>query len=158
MSKIILNERVIATTVNDYESLTSIPSINSIKLVGNQTSRGLNMYTIDEIDKMIGSTRTYKVVEEIPQVPVANTIYYVEPATAGDPYSVYLIDSERNMISLGTSAVDFSLYQKKYDTDIHDTSHDVVSTLNNLYDTYEKADDLTEMTPADVDVLWPDDT
>ena len=87
----------------DYLDLQNKPAINSQVLTGNKLSSDLNMYTSNEIDNMLASMRSVKVVTSLPAAPVANTMYYLGPIDSEGTYHIYLYDSVLTQIDLGTS-------------------------------------------------------
>ena len=125
---------------DDYLDLANKPSINGQVLTGNKLSSDLNMYNTDEIDNMLASLRSIKVVATLPSTPVANTMYYVGPDSEG-VYMVYLYDTLLNRIDLGPSVQ--KLYtpgvaiQVDNDTDVIDVKVDddtiTVDSNNQLY-------------------------
>ena len=100
--KVIYNEKEIANNTKNYNELLNKPLINSIELVGNTTLNDLNVYNKNQVDNLIASTRSVKVVSALPTPVVANTMYYVGP-NADDLYRIYLVDSSLAVIDLGLS-------------------------------------------------------
>ena len=86
----------------DYLDLANKPMINGQVLTGNKQSSDLNIYNMDEVDNMLASLRSIRVVSALPTAPLANTMYYVGPDSEGI-YLVYLFDSMLNRIDLGES-------------------------------------------------------
>ena len=83
------------------------PHINGIELEGAKISSDLDMYTRDEVDNLIASMRSLKVVNIKPPAPLPNTMYYVgpriHPGTGEEIYDVYLYDSLLTELYLGTT-------------------------------------------------------
>ena len=136
----IIDDGVPTGEQQDYLDLANKPSINGQVLTGNKLSSDLSMYTAEQIDNMLASLRSIKVVAALPAAPLANTMYYVGPDSEGI-YMVYLFDSVLNRIDLGPSV------QKLYDpgkaiqinttTNIIDVKYDddtiKLNTSNELY-------------------------
>ena len=98
----IIDDGIPAGQQNSYLDLSNKPMINGQVLTGNKQSSDLNIYNMDEVDNMLASLRSIKVVSAIPSAPLANTMYYVGPDSEGI-YLVYLYDSLLNRIDLGES-------------------------------------------------------
>ena len=98
----IIDDGVPTGEQQDYLDLANKPSINGQVLTGNKLSSDLSMYTAEQIDNMLASLRSIKVVAALPAAPLANTMYYVGPDSEGI-YMVYLFDSVLNRIDLGPS-------------------------------------------------------
>lgn len=98
----IIDDGIPAGQQNSYLDLSNKPMINGQVLTGNKLSSDLNIYNMDEVDNMLASLRSIKVVDAIPSAPLANTMYYVGPDSEGI-YMVYLFDSLLNRIDLGES-------------------------------------------------------
>lgn len=98
----IIDDGIPAGQQNSYLDLSNKPMINGQVLTGNKQSSDLNIYNMDEVDNMLASLRSIKVVSAIPDAPLANTMYYVGPDSEGI-YMVYLFDSVLNRIDLGES-------------------------------------------------------
>ena len=58
--KVIYNNKEIGDNYNNYNRLTDKPLINSIELVGNITLNDINVYTKEEVKKLISSARSVK--------------------------------------------------------------------------------------------------
>ena len=100
--KVIYNNKEVANNTRNYNELLNKPLINSVELVGNTTLNDLNVYNKTQVDSLIASSRSVKVVTALPTPVIENTMYYVGP----DPnnlYHIYLVDSARNIIDLGMS-------------------------------------------------------
>lgn len=128
--KIMYNGKEISNTLRTYKDIPGKPKINSAELIGNLTSNELNMYTKKEVNKLITSMRNIVVLPEMPDNPAANTIYYIGDGSA--PYNVYATDTEKNVISLGTTDIDFSEYQKITDSTLETASKNVPGAINEL--------------------------
>ena len=100
--KVIYNNKEIINSTEDYNGLLNRPMINSQTLEGVITLDDINAYTKDQIDELIGNSRSIEIVTALPTNLVANTLYYVGP-DANDFYTVYLVDEVRNVIQIGTS-------------------------------------------------------
>ncbi len=98
----IIDDGIPAGQQESYLDLSNKPMINGQVLTGNKQSSDLNIYNMDEVDNMLASLRSIKVVSAIPDAPLANTMYYVGPDSEGI-YLVYLFDSVLNRIDLGES-------------------------------------------------------
>lgn len=85
-----------------YLELEDKPSINGMILTGDKLPSDLDLYTIPEIDNMFAAMRTIIVQAALPADPLPNTLYYIG---TNSPYSVYLIDSQRQSHYLGSSDV-----------------------------------------------------
>lgn len=138
--KIIYNDKVVSNTITTYENLQAKPLINSVELRGNVSSSQLNMYSKPQIDNMFASMRSIKVVEQLPDLPTANTMYYVGTT---HPYHVYLFDNMRQRIDLGLSDTDMTMYQKKEDNELQTVSHTVVGGINEVNTNVGKLSTLT---------------
>ena len=100
--KVIYNNKEVANNTRNYNELLNKPLINSVELVGNTTLNDLNVYNKPQVDSLIASSRSVKVVTALPTPVIENTMYYVGP-DANNLYHIYLIDSARNIIDLGMS-------------------------------------------------------
>lgn len=111
-NKIIVNGQVVAHSSNSYNNLdeVTLPMINSIKLIGNLTSTELNMYTKQEVEKLVATARSVKLVPNYPTSPSAGILYYVGNEA---PYNVCIYASDTlERIDLGTTETDLSDYVK----------------------------------------------
>ena len=138
--KIMYNDKVVSNTITTYETLQAKPMINSVELRGNVSSAQINMYNKSEVDNMFASMRSIKVVEELPETPTANTMYYVGST---HPYHVYLYDNMRMRIDLGESDTDMTMYQRKEDDELQTVSHTVVGGINEVNTNVGKLSTLT---------------
>lgn len=88
----------------NYLDLQNKPLINGVVLTGDKSLASLSIYSIAQIDNLMASLRAIKVVATKPSSSdiIPNTQYYVGTTT---PYHVYLYDSNKNEIDLGTSEV-----------------------------------------------------
>lgn len=88
----------------NYLDLQNKPLINGVVLTGDKSLASLSIYSILQIDNLMASLRAIKVVATKPSTSeiIPNTQYYVGTTT---PYHVYLYDSNKNEIDLGTSEV-----------------------------------------------------
>lgn len=111
-NKIIVNGQVVAHSSNSYNNLdeVTLPMINSAKLIGNLTSSELNMYTKAEVEKLVASARSVKLVENYPSSPSAGILYYVGTEA---PYQVCTYSTDTlARIDLGSTETDLSEYVK----------------------------------------------
>lgn len=111
-NKIIVNGQVVAHSSNSYNNLdeVTLPMINSAKLIGNLTSSELNMYTKAEVEKLVASARSVKLVENYPSSPSAGILYYVGTEA---PYQVCTYSTDTlARIDLGSTETDLSDYVK----------------------------------------------
>lgn len=102
----IIDDGTPASVDDNFLDLVNKPSINGQVLTGNKLSSDLDMYTANEIDNMLASMRSVKVVPELPAAPVANTMYYTlssEGTSEDVVYDIYLYDSNLEQIYLGKS-------------------------------------------------------
>lgn len=113
----------------NYNNLSNKPSISGMVLTGNKSLSELDLYSRAEVDNMLASLRSIKVVGAKPTNPVANTLYYVG---TGNPYHIYLYDSSRTEIDLGDSTVNFGDYQLKIDANLATNSKNIVGAINEL--------------------------
>ena len=103
--KIIYNSHEIGDNYNNYNRVTDKPLINSTELVGNITLNDINVYSKEEVKRLISSTRSVKVALVLPSPVSPNTTYYIGPDMNGI-YTVYLTDSSDpiNCFSIGTTS------------------------------------------------------
>ena len=87
-------------TQDSYLDLADKPSINGQILTGNKLPSDLDMYSRPDVDNLLASMRSIKVVATKPAAPAANTMYYVGPDSESN-YHVYLYDAILNEIDLG---------------------------------------------------------
>lgn len=87
-------------TQDSYLDLADKPSINGQVLTGNKLPSDLDMYSRPDVDNLLASMRSIKVVATKPAAPAANTMYYVGPDSESN-YHVYLYDALLNEIDLG---------------------------------------------------------
>ena len=87
-------------TQDSYLDLADKPSINGQILTGNKLPSDLDMYSRPDVDNLLASMRSIKVVATKPAAPAANTMYYVGPDSESN-YHVYLYDALLNEIDLG---------------------------------------------------------
>lgn len=100
--KVIYNNKEVANTTLNYNELFNKPLLNSHELVGNTSLNDIGVYSKPQVDNLIASTRSIKVVSALPTPLVANTMYYVGP-DANNLYHIYLVDSSLTLIDLGMS-------------------------------------------------------
>ena len=100
--KIVYNSKEIMNHTNDYNGLLNRPMINSTTLEGVKTISDINAYTKEQVDELIGNSRSIEIVTALPTNLIENTLYYVGP-DANDFYDVYLVDEVRNVFNIGTS-------------------------------------------------------
>ena len=100
--KVVYNSKEIMNHTNDYNVLLNRPMINSHTLEGTVTLADINAYTKEQIDDLIGNSRSIEIVNALPTNLIENTLYYVGP-DANDFYDVYLVDEVRNVFNIGTS-------------------------------------------------------
>ena len=100
--KLIYNNKEVANTTLNYNELFNKPLLNSHELVGNTSLNDIGVYSKPQVDNLIASTRSIKVVSALPTPLVANTMYYVGP-DANNLYHIYLVDSSLTLIDLGMS-------------------------------------------------------
>ena len=103
--KVIYNNKEVGDNKNNYNRLTDKPLINSTELVGNITLNDINVYSKEEVKRLISSTRSVKVALVLPSPVTPNTTYYIGPDMNGI-YTVYLTDSSDpiNVFSIGTTS------------------------------------------------------
>jgi len=87
-------------TQDSYLDLADKLSINGQVLTGNKLPSDLDMYSRPDVDNLLASMRSIKVVATKPAAPAANTMYYVGPDSESN-YHVYLYDALLNEIDLG---------------------------------------------------------
>ena len=100
--KVVYNSKEIMNHTNDYNGLLNRPMINSVTLEGIKTVSDINAYTKEQVDELIGNSRSIEIVTALPTNLIENTLYYVGP-DANDFYDVYLVDEVRNVFHIGTS-------------------------------------------------------
>ena len=100
--KVIYNNKEVANTTLNYNELFNKPLLNSHELVGNTSLNDIGVYSKPQVDNLIASTRSIKVVSALPTPLVANTMYYVGP-DQNNLYHIYLVDSSLTLIDLGMS-------------------------------------------------------
>ena len=100
--KVVYNSKEIMNYTNDYNGLLNRPMINSTVLEGVKTLSDINAYTKEQVDDLIGNSRSIEIVPALPTNLIENTLYYVGP-DANDFYDVYLVDEVRNVFNIGTS-------------------------------------------------------
>ena len=100
--KIVYNSQEIMNHTNDYNGLLNRPMINSHTLEGTVTLSDINAYTKQQVDDLIGNSRSIEIVNALPTNLIENTLYYVGPDASGF-YTVYLVDEVRNVFDIGTS-------------------------------------------------------
>jgi len=103
--KVIYNSHEIGDNHNNYNRLVDKPLINSTELVGNITLNDINVYSKEEVKRLISSTRSVKVALVLPSPLTPNTTYYIGPDMNGI-YTVYLTDSSDpiNAFVIGTTS------------------------------------------------------
>lgn len=99
---------------SDYLDLSNKPSVNGVVLSGDKTLSSLDIYSREEVANLMASGRSIYVVASLPSNPSANTLYYVG---ASAPYHVYLYDSNKMQVDLGSSELDLTEYYKKDESD-----------------------------------------
>ena len=100
--KVVYNSKEIINNTNNYNSLLNRPMMNSKTLEGAITLSDINAYSKQQIDELIGQSRSIEIVTTLPVNLIENTLYYVGP-DANDFYTVYLVDEVRNVFEIGTS-------------------------------------------------------
>ena len=125
--KIIYNSHEIGDNYNNYNRVTEKPLINSVELVGNITLNDINVYSKEEVKRLISSTRSVKVALVLPSPVSPNTTYYIGPDMNGI-YTVYLTDSSDpiNCFSIGTTS--FGKYYSGEGVNVTDPSN-IVSVM-----------------------------
>ena len=125
--KVIYNTKEIGDSHNNYNRLFEKPLINSVELIGNITLNDINVYSKEEVKKLISSARSVKVALVLPSPLSPNTTYYIGPDMNGI-YTVYLTDSSDpiNAFSIGTTS--FGKYYSGEGIDVTDPGN-VVSVL-----------------------------
>ena len=136
----------------DYNNLIDIPTINGVSIVGNKLSVDLNMYDKDEIDNILASIRSIKVVAALPGTPTANTIYYVGPDSEM-VYEVYLYDSMANQVYLGPSVQ--KLYEAGRAVHIDFTTNVLDIKYDNSTIDLNSAGELEIIKSAILDMMFP---
>ena len=144
--KVVYNSKQIADNRNNYNSLTEKPLINSVELVGNITLNDINVYSKEEIKKLISSVRSVKVAAVQPSPLRENTTYYIGPDTNGI-YEVYLTDSSDpiNYFKIGTTS--FGKYYSGEGINVTDPGN-VVSVLVDSESVIINSEGLMEARPV----------
>ena len=73
--KVVYNSKEIGDNYNNYNRLVNKPLINSTELVGNITLNDINVYTKDEVKRLISSARSVKTAINLPSPLTPNTTY-----------------------------------------------------------------------------------
>lgn len=123
-------------TYNNFDT-SDKPAVNNVTLQsGNNTLEALDIrkasesYNKDEIDDLIASARSIRVLETMPASPERNTLYYIGVAP---DYDVYLCDTTGLVVNMGTSAVALDQYQKKSDNTLTTAAKTVVGGINEVH-------------------------
>ena len=137
--KIVYNNKEISNNTNNYNALLNRPMINSHTLEGVVTLSDINIYTKEQIDELIGNSRSIEIVTALPTNLIENTLYYVGP-DANDFYDVYLVDEVRNVLNIGTSqfgeyfaGTGIDIDADNYISTLIDNKTLVVDSENNLH-------------------------
>ena len=144
--KVIYNSKEVGDNKNNYNRLTDKPLINSTELVGNITLNDINVYSKEEVKRLISSTRSVKVALVLPSPLAPNTTYYIGP-DAHDIYTVYLTDSSDpiNCFSIGTTS--FGKYYSGEGINVTDPQN-VVSVLVDSESVIINSEGLLEAKPV----------
>ena len=100
--KVIYNNKEVANTTLNYNELFNKPLLNSHELIGNTSLNDIGVYSKPQVDNLIASTRSIKVVSALPTPLVPNTMYYVGPDST-HLYHIHSVDSSLTLIDLGMS-------------------------------------------------------
>ncbi len=137
--KVVYNSKEIINNTNNYNSLLNRPMMNSKTLEGAITLNDVNAYSKQQIDELIGQSRSIEIVTTLPVNLIENTLYYVGP-DANDFYTVYLVDEVRNVFEIGTSqfgeyfaGTGINIDSDNYVTTKIDNKTIVVDSDNNLH-------------------------
>ena len=143
--KVIYNNKEIGDNYNNYNRLTDKPLINSIELVGNITLNDINVYTKEEVKKLISSARSVKTGINLPSPLTPNTTYYIGPDMNGI-YSVWLTDNADpiNVFQIGTTS--FGKYYSGEGINVTDPSN-IVSVLVDSESVIVNSEGLLEARP-----------
>lgn len=144
--KLIYNTKEIGDNHNNYNRLLDKPLINSVELVGNITLNDINVYSKEEVKRLIASARSVKVALVLPSPLTPNTTYYIGPDMNGI-YTVYLTDSSEpiNCFSIGTTS--FGKYYSGEGINVTDPSN-IVSVLVDSESVILNSEGLMEARPV----------
>ena len=145
--KIVYNSKEIMNHTNDYNGLLNRPMINSVTLEGVKTISDINAYTKEQVDELIGNSRSIEIVTALPTNLIENTLYYVGP-DANDFYDVYLVDEVRNVFNIGTSQ--FGEYFAGTGIDIDDDNY-ITAKIDNKTITVDSENNLHAV--LDIDTI-----
>ena len=144
--KVVYNSKEIGDNYNNYNRLVNKPLINSTELVGNITLNDINVYTKDEVKKLISSARSVKTAINLPSPLTPNTTYYIGP-NEHNIYTVYLTDSSDpiNAFVIGTTS--FGKYYSGEGINVTDDTN-IVSVLVDSESVIINSEGLLEARPV----------
>ena len=144
--KVVYNSKEIGDNYNNYNRLINKPLINSVELVGNITLNDINVYTKDEVKRLISSARSVKTAINLPSPLTPNTTYYIGP-NEHNIYTVYLTDSSDpiNAFVIGTTS--FGKYYSGEGINVTDDTN-IVSVLVDSESVIINSEGLLEARPV----------
>ena len=144
--KVVYNSKEIGDNYNNYNRWVNKPLINSVELVGNITLNDINVYTKDEVKKLISSARSVKTAINLPSPLTPNTTYYIGP-NEHNIYTVYLTDSSDpiNAFVIGTTS--FGKYYSGEGINVTDDTN-IVSVLVDSESVIINSEGLLEAKPV----------
>ena len=144
--KVVYNSKEIGDNYNNYNRLINKPLINSTELVGNITLNDINVYTKDEVKRLISSARSVKTAINLPSPLTPNTTYYIGP-NEHNIYTVYLTDSSDpiNAFVIGTTS--FGKYYSGEGINVTDDTN-IVSVLVDSESVIINSEGLLEARPV----------